>query len=168
MTDREPGSDDRFDDQDVIDRAFADLIAHWADGPVQGRDTAADAGGDSRDHPDEGPVLGDRSVADLVRDVLGTDPAALPPTRQPAPPPVDREERYTPPPVGWPRPSVPVLLGWTGITIAVVIMLLAAFGVGLPTWAGWLAVLAFAIGFGILLSRLPRRRPPDSGDGAVL
>jgi hypothetical protein len=61
-----------------------------------------------------------------------------------------------------------VLLGWAGIGAAVVVMLLAAFGVGLPSWTGWLAVASFVAGFGLLISRLPHRRPPGSDDGAVL
>lgn len=223
MTDRQPGPDDRFDDpfedQQVVDRAFAELIAHWADGPLPSAPTGDDpaagsavgdvpggdiAGGDvlgpGAGHGDVagqdvagGDVVGRAPVADqdadaadpatdgaaiedLFRDLFATEPApppSLPVTRAVTPPPpdavpVEREERYIPPPVGWPRPSAPVLLGWTGITAAVVIMLLAAFGLALPSWAGWAAVLAFAIGFGILLSRLPPRRPPGSGDGAVL
>ena len=46
--------------------------------------------------------------------------------------------------------------------------LAATFGVTLPAWAGWLAVGSFIGGFGILMTRLPRERPPDAGDGAVL
>ena len=66
------------------------------------------------------------------------------------------------------RPAVPALLGWIGIGYAVVLVLGASFGVRFPTWAGWLAVVSFIGGFGILVTRLPRNRPPDAGDGAVL
>jgi hypothetical protein len=33
---------------------------------------------------------------------------------------------------------------------------------------GWFAVLGFVGGFVILVTRLPRHRSPDAGDGAVL
>jgi hypothetical protein len=67
-----------------------------------------------------------------------------------------------------PRPGLPVLLGWIGITYAVLLVLGAAFGLRFPIWAGWLAVGSFLTGFGILMTQLPRHRPPDAGDGAVL
>ena len=51
---------------------------------------------------------------------------------------------------------------------AVVVALAGSFGITIPTWAGWLAVAGFIGGFGILVTRLPRQRPPDAGDGAVL
>ena len=48
------------------------------------------------------------------------------------------------------------------------LVLAATFGLRFPTWAGWLAVGSFLTGFGILMTQLPRHRPPDAGDGAVL
>lgn len=66
------------------------------------------------------------------------------------------------------RPGLPVLVGWIGIGWAVLVVLSAAFGVRLPGWVGWLAVLGFLGGFTVLISQLPRHRPPDAGDGAVL
>ena len=80
-----------------------------------------------------------------------------------------REERYDPGPVApLPRPSWPVLVGWIGIGYAVLTVLVGVFGFPLPRWAAWAGVIAFAGGFGLLLSRLPRHRPPDANDGAVL
>jgi purine-cytosine permease-like protein len=70
------------------------------------------------------------------------------------------------PPLG--RPTAAVLLGWLGIGWAVLVVLAAAFGARFPTWVGWVAVVGFLAGFGVLISRLPRNRPPDAGDGAVL
>jgi hypothetical protein len=64
------------------------------------------------------------------------------------------------------RPALPALFGWIGISYAVVFVLLTAVGVRLPAAAGWLAVAGFVSSFAIMLSRLPRSRPP--GDGAVL
>jgi hypothetical protein len=59
-------------------------------------------------------------------------------------------------------------LGWIGIAYSALIVLAASFGVHFPSWAGWLAVGGFVVGFGLLMTRLPRDRPPDAGDGAVL
>ena len=61
-----------------------------------------------------------------------------------------------------------MLLAWIGMGYAVLMMLAVVVGVRLPCWAGWLAIIGFVGGFGILVTRLPRKRPPDSGDGAVL
>lgn len=77
----------------------------------------------------------------------------------------DEGKPHAPP---WPRLPVPVLIGWLGILLAVVTIVVAAMGVALPRWAAWLAIVAFAGSFGLLLSRLPRHRPPDSSDGAQL
>jgi hypothetical protein len=77
------------------------------------------------------------------------------------------EERFVPPPVPpLRRPALPAVFGWIGISYAVVFVLLTAVGIRLPAAAGWLAVAGFVSSFAILLSRLPRSRPP--GDGAVL
>lgn len=78
-------------------------------------------------------------------------------------------EPYVPDPLPpLPRPNLPVLVGWIGIGWAVLVVLSAAFGVRFPGWVGWLAVLGFLGGFAALISQLPRHRPPDAGDGAVL
>jgi hypothetical protein len=66
------------------------------------------------------------------------------------------------------RPKLPVLLGWIGIGYAVLLVLGATFGLRFPLWAGWLAVGSFLGGFGVLMAQLPKHRPPDAGDGAVL
>ncbi|MGI8459150.1 MAG: hypothetical protein ACR2LI_13715 [Propionibacteriaceae bacterium] len=77
-------------------------------------------------------------------------------------------ERYRPElhPIG--RPRWPVVAGWGGMLFAVVATLLAIFGVPVPGWVGWLSVGGFLGGFGLLVAQLPRHRPPDAGDGAVL
>ena len=38
----------------------------------------------------------------------------------------------------------------------------------MPAWLGWVAVTAFIAGSVVLLTQLPRHRPPGAGDGAVL
>lgn len=77
-------------------------------------------------------------------------------------------ERYRPElhPIG--RPRWPIVVGWSGMLFAVVATLLAIFGVPVPGWIGWLSVAGFLGGFGLLVAQLPRHRPPDAGDGAVL
>src|SRR6476659_4468849 len=160
-----PGEDDR----EAVDRAFAELVAgyHLTAEPPD---------------PPRGPATIDQAAASeplapqsgLVEDGL-VFRFELVPTPPPAPaavPAVERAEdaqRYVPeplPPLG--RPGVPALLGWIGIAYAALIVLAATFGVHFPAWAGWLAVGGFIVGFGLLMTRLPRDRPPDAGDGAVL
>jgi drug/metabolite transporter (DMT)-like permease len=50
----------------------------------------------------------------------------------------------------------------------VLTVLAVAIGIELPRWAGWAGIIGFVGGFALLVSRLPRQRPPDAGDGAVL
>ncbi|MFP5282605.1 MAG: hypothetical protein ACLGIF_04040, partial [Actinomycetes bacterium] len=79
------------------------------------------------------------------------------------------EERFVPgPPPPLPRPAWPVLIGWGGIGFAALVVLTAAFGLPLPAWVGAAAWIGFVGGFLLLVVRLPRHRPPDAGDGAVL
>jgi hypothetical protein len=150
-------SREREDDREAVDRAFAELVAgyHLTAEPTEPRPTAQS----------EAPqgVEPDESWADhhpLFR--LQAAPA------EPAPePPADLP--YVPEPLPpMPRPAVPALLGWIGIGYAVLLVLAATFGLRVPGWAGWLAVGSFLCGFGILITRLPRDRPPEAGDGAVL
>lgn len=141
------------DDREAVDRAFAEMMARYhltADRPELAAEPPAPA-------PD--PAWADQHP--LFRIV---EPA-------PAPPEEPREVvgRYVPDPLPpLQRPGIPALLGWIGIGFAVLCVLVAAVGVRLPTWAGWLAVGGFITGFGILVTQLPRDRPPDAGDGAVL
>ena len=154
------------DDRDAIDRAFAELVAGYhmtADRPdplvpnTRDEPTVASPTSDlgdsaanwAADHPLFGFV---ESSAEAPR------PAAEP-----------AEERYVPEPLPpLQRPAVPALLGWIGIGYAIVLVLAATLGLRFPAWMGWVAVGSFVGGFGILMTRLPRERPPGSGDGAVL
>ena len=153
------------DDRDAIDRAFAELVAGYhltADGPEPittdtEEPTVASADPDLRD-----------STANWAADhplfgFVGTSADVPAPEDEPT------EERYVPAPLPPPqRPGIPALLGWIGIGYAILIVLVATFGVRFPAWAGWVAVGSFVGGFGILMTRLPRERPPGAGDGAVL
>ncbi len=161
------------DDRESVDRAFAELVAGYhltaerPDVPFRAAElTAAD---------------------DLRTETAGhgepAETAVLPPRPLPTPPPTPlvwragpvepvrgaADERYVPdplPPLS--RPGAPALVGWTGVLFAAVLVLAAGFGLDLPSWLGWLAVSAFIVGSVVLLTQLPRHRPPGSGDGAVL
>ena len=156
-------------DRESVDRAFAELVAGYhltadrpdplsaAERPVQEQPTAApevpaEPGptswrierGWAEDHP-------------LFAAVEATEPVEEP------------DLRYEPeplPPLG--RPGTPALVGWAGVIFAALVVLAAGFGLDVPTWAGWIAVGAFIGGFTVLLTQLPRHRPPDAGNGAVL
>jgi hypothetical protein len=154
------------DDRDAIDRAFAELVA----GYYQTADRPDPLATETSDEPTVAPpaVEATDSAADWAADhpLFGF-------VERPAEPRVaaeePTEERYVPEPLPpLRRPAVPALLGWIGIGYAIVIVLAATFGLHFPTWAGWVAVGSFVGGFGILMTRLPRERPPDAGDGAVL
>jgi hypothetical protein len=147
------------DDREAVDRAFADLIAGYhltADrpDPLPAQPVEAPQNAEKDDSwADEHPLFHAPEPA----------PQAEPATEQ------EPEPAYVPdpmPPIG--RPAVPALLGWIAIGYAIALVLGATFGIQFPAWAGWLAVGSFLGGFGILVTRLPRRRPPDAGDGAVL
>ena len=147
------------DDKEAIDRAFAEMVAGYhltADRPEL---PAAPAEATSDPAPEPDAVrLDPQPVFRFVE-----SPAAPPAPEAPA------DERYEPEPLPpLRRPGVPALVGWIGMAYAVVVALAGTFGITFPTWAGWLAVAGFIGGFAILMSRLPRHRPPDAGDGAVL
>jgi hypothetical protein len=151
----------RADDEDraAVDRAFAEMVAGY-------HLTA--------DRPDPLPAASAEAPQGAEADDSWADSHPLfafpPPTGEPVgeaqPQP---QPPYVPEPLPpMPRPALPVLLGWIGIAYAVLTVLAATFGLRLPSWAAWLAVGSFLTGFGILVTQLPRHRPPDAGDGAVL
>ena len=149
------------DDRDAIDRAFAELVAGYhltADPPDQ--PTNEPPTEPVTPMPDGAPNWAtDHPLFGLMETPADVQASSLEPTH----------DRYVPeplPPLG--RPGVPAVLGWIGIGYAIVIVLAATFGLRFPAWTGWIAVGSFVGGFGILMTRLPRDRPPDAGDGAVL
>ena len=150
-------SRERDDDREAVDRAFAELIAGYhltADPPDP--QPAAQAEAPQGAEAEEG-------WADH-HPLFRLQPARAEPAREHSPDPP-----YVPEPLPpMSRPGLPVLLGWIGIGYAVLLVLAATFGLRFPLWAGWLAVGSFLGGFGILMTQLPRHRPPDAGDGAVL
>ena len=150
------------DDKESVDRAFAELVAGFH------------LTSDRPDHEWDGPAAGRTPAPGSVFET----PTPLPPTRPtsalPAPEPEDDPDPgpvtgYEPgPPPPLPRPSWPVLVGWIGLGYAMLTVLAIAIGIELPRWAGWAGIIGFVGGFALLVSRLPRQRPPDAGDGAVL
>lgn len=158
----------RDDDREAIDRAFAELVAGYhltAPDPLP--PLKVDPEPSRRVDPESPPTAPSSTWADTHP--LFVSPEPVRPDPVPLQPEPEPEERYVPepqPPL--PRPSLPVLLAWAGIAYAAVVVLLAAFGVRLPAWMGWMALGGFVGGFGVLVFHLPRSRPPDAGDGAVL
>lgn len=154
------------DDRDAIDRAFAELVA--------GYHLTADPDPDPTEPPTEpvaSPSLPD--TADGGQANWAADHPLFGFVETPAEAQTSSGEpyldRYVPEPLPpLRRPGVPAMLGWLGIGYALIIVLAATFGLRFPAWAGWVAVGSFVGGFGILMTRLPRDRPPDAGDGAVL
>lgn len=142
------------EDRESVDRAFADLVSRYhltAERPeppaAPGPKPAADAG-----WADGHPLF---RTADLPAPPEEEDEAAA-----------DRFVPEPPPPL--PRPAWPVLVAWAGMGFAALVVLAASFGLPLPIWVGAAAWIGFVGGFGLLVVRLPRHRPPDAGDGAVL
>lgn len=83
-------------------------------------------------------------------------------------PPEEPEEPFSPPPAPPARRWTPTgIVGTVLVLVPLVMVLFAAFGVWVPTWASILAGGALVTGVGLLLQRL-RRRPPPDGDGAVI
>ena len=156
-------------DRDSVDRAFADLVAGYhltAERPTEPRLVAELTGEvNAAEERGEGPEAAEPAVLPVP-----PEPPVLPLAWRAAPAPAPLpDERYVPdplPPLG--RPGAPALVGWTGVLFAAVVVLAAGFGVDLPTWLGYLAVSCFIVGAVVLLTQLPRHRPPDAGDGAVL
>jgi hypothetical protein len=164
------------DDRDAIDRAFAELVAGYhltADQPdllipesldeptrpepVEGHSSASSASPTSDVGENAAKWAADHPLFGFLESP--TEASTAEPT----------EERYVPEPLPpLQRPAAPALLGWIGIGYAIVLVLAATLGLRFPAWMGWVAVGSFVGGFGILMTRLPRERPPGSGDGAVL
>lgn len=161
-------------DRDSVDRAFAELVAGYhltAEPPTEPRLALELTGeaGTTEERAEAGePEPGSLPVLPVLPPRPA--PAAQPLVWRPGPteaPPAD--ERYVPdplPPLG--RPSAPSLVGWTAVLLSAVVVLAAGFGLHLPAWLGYLAVSCFIVGSIVLLTQLPRHRPPDAGDGAVL
>jgi hypothetical protein len=159
------------DDRAGVDRAFAEMVAGYhltADRPDAAEQPADAAGaGAAPEQAAEVALTGEPDAHWADEHPLFHFPVDTP--AEAAAPEPPGEPRYVPEPLPpLPPPAVPALLGWLGIGWAALVVLAAAFGARFPAWVGWVAVLGFVGGFAVLVTRLPRSRPPGSGDGAVL
>ncbi|OYN89802.1 hypothetical protein [Parenemella sanctibonifatiensis] len=148
-----PGSPDR--DVDAIDREFRAMIeASFPDAPAA-------------------PQPSDRSPRDHRTDEDGLPIwLADPDDEDDFDDEADGWEDVPPGQVGEPLPPMrawtfSAVLGAIGVAWSVTAVILVLLGVTLPGWVGWLTVGAFVGGFVLLISQLPRSRPPDD-DGAVV
>ena len=146
----------------------------------------------------ERPELDDEEVRRRFRDMVADlDPDPPPPsverTTRPTPTPVtpveiwrgpdlDRVEAAErreaaeeadrplpkPPPIDWARVSAIGSIGALAMCYSIAVLLITVVGIDLPSAVGVSAVVAFVVGFGLLISRLPRRRDPGDSDGARL
>ncbi len=161
------------DDREAVDRAFADLVAGYhltADrpDPLEQQVSIDGAPGDQTAPSQSGPAQPTSEAGEPDPRWADNHPLFRfeePPAAEDGP---VEEERFVPEPLPLPRPAWPVLVAWLAMGYAVVVVLAAAMGLDLPRWAAWLTLLAFVGGFGLLVTRLPRHRPPDAGNGAVL
>ena len=172
-----PGEDDR----EAIDRAFAELVAGYhltaeRPEPAEPRpDMSVSAESPSPFPAEPASRSSDPATPGWADDhpLFRYEPAATEvgqPGVEPSGPdaPAPEDHYVPPPPPPLPKPGWPALLGWLGMGYAIVVVLAVVVGVDLPVWAGWAAIIGFVGGFGILVVRLPRHRPPDAGDGAVV
>jgi len=160
------------DDREAIDRAFADLVAGYhltSDRPDPLIDPAA---GGERTASDQAPEPGATTTEAAVPDSAWADQHPLFHYEEPAAAEEaesEPDEDFVPEPLmPLPRPTWPALVAWIAMGYAVICVLAATAGLQLPVWMGWTALLCFVGGFGVLVARLPRHRPPDAGNGAVL
>lgn len=168
------------DDREEVDRAFADLVASYyltsdRPDPLLDQPTSLESGSPdqtvhevtARDQQAEtAPTTTeegspDSSWADNHPLFRFEDPVV---EEEP-----ELDEQFVPePPMPLPHPAWPALVAWIAMGYSLLVVLAISLGAKLPTWVGWLALIGFVGGFGLLMTRLPRHRPPDAGNGAVL
>lgn len=176
-------------DRESVDRTFAEMVdgyhltADRPDAQTAGLTATEDPRPEHADRPEQERHEHDRHEHDDGTGPTGvTSPPKAFPFSEPTPvlpapvvwrsgpaAPEPADEAYVPdplPPLS--RPGAPALVGWTAVLFAAVVVLAAGFGLHLPAWLGWLAVTSFIVGSVVLLTQLPRQRPPGSGDGAVI
>lgn len=158
------------DDRESVDRAFAELMASYH--------LTSD-----RPDPLARTTPAETTAAETAAETISTAGAAEPPDTvwadthplfryveapEPDEPPEPEERFVPPPPAPLPKPAWPVLVALIAMGYCVLTVLAVVLGARLPSWAGWLAIVGFVGAFALLVIRLPRHRPPDAGDGAVL
>ncbi len=136
----DPAADDAVD---ALDALAAD--------PDAGRGDAADAGDDQAQAP--------RLVVPF---------SALPSPRSWTPAEEDDEDYVPPPPAPVGPVSTPAIVAGLLVTAAAVVGVLMIARVALPWWAPGAGLVCFAAGLVVAFSRLPRDRPDDPDEGAVV
>ncbi|MFX4272739.1 hypothetical protein ACQBAR_06105 [Propionibacteriaceae bacterium Y1685] len=147
------------EEQARIDAAFADLVSRFDDSEA----TDAVLGRTST-------VPGTPGVPNLTREVSEEPTEQTRGWRQHTLPEDDPTEDEAPQIPALPpyRPSPIAVLGLGLLLLAAVLGGLIMVGIRLPSWAGWLGLGSLLGGVAALLSRLPRTRDPEDGDGARL
>lgn len=155
------------DDKEAIDRAFAEMMAGYhltsdRPDPMPERAVRTDPGTETSSLP--GPL--DTGWADAHPLFSYTPPPSI---EQDTEVDEDELEPFVPPePEPLPRPAWPVLVAWLALGYSLLMLLTVALGFRPPSWVSGLALVAFVGSLAVLFSRLPRHRPPDAGNGAVL
>ena len=171
-------------DRESVDRTFAEMVAAFhltaerSEPQAAGLTATEDPRPERRDQPEREHTEHDDGTGPTA--VASTPPAF--PFSEPTPVlpaslvwrsgpevPQPPDDQYVPdplPPLS--RPRTPALVGWGAVLFAAVVVLAAGFGLRMPAWLGWLTVTSFIVGSVVLLTQLPRQRPPGTGDGAVL
>lgn len=144
-----------------IDRRFAELVERFYGGDGARADDPVRPDRPDRTEAPPHPSVSENWHAGHPLFQLNAEPEPVDPS--------DPADRYVPEPMEpIPRLSRPALIGALMLTTSALMGLLAVLGLPFPAWAGWLAITGFTLGMIILLSRLPRHRDPEDGDGAVL
>jgi hypothetical protein len=104
----------------------------------------------------------------VIKRVEAAEPAELADSERTRGGDVDEEHFVPPPPPPLPAVEPVTKLAWAGVLGGPAVLLAAAFGLGLPSWAPLLAVAAFIGGFATLVMRLKDRSDSDPDDGAVV
>ena len=124
---------------------------------------------DREDPRDREEPLGGREDPDLA---LAGGPAFLPSVEPPLEGPedlLDERDAFVPPDPPMPRGDVISTLAWAGVVVGPLFLLFSVmFWNDAPDMLKLGAVGAFIGGFVTLISRLPRHRDEDDGDGAVV
>ena len=166
------------DDREAVDRAFADLVAGYhltADRPDPLLDQVTPLESSSHDQAarDQQAEAASTTTEAGTQDAGWADTHPLFRFEEPAvvddEPEPEQDDTFVPEPLmPLPRPAWPALVAWIAMGYAVLVVLAISLGAKLPAWLGWLGLIGFVGGFGLLMARLPRHRPPDAGNGAVL
>jgi hypothetical protein len=182
---RDNGADHSPEEPDPldVDRAFAAIVAGWADDAGAGSwpeeenlspatRRVADEPDDAKPDRDDVPPADPADPVDLAEPVdLAGGPATgplLPPIGRPEPREIELEEFVPPEPPPIPRGDAFTMLAWAGVIIGPIFLLTAVIAWRTaPQVLVLTAISGFVGGFIVLVSRMPKHRDDDD-DGAVV